>query len=214
VLSLSLQGQTLHLYPEKAVQWVEQRTLIVTDTHFGKAAFFRAKGVPVPRGTTEADLQRLTHLLSRTGAGRLVILGDFLHAKLGRAKRTLAAMRAWRSAHAALEIILIRGNHDSHAGDPPRGWRIRCVRGGFSDPPFIFCHEPETSDRGYVLAGHIHPAVSLVGQDGGMRLPCFAFGPRTALLPAFGSFTGTWTLSPGRRDRIFAVGPEQVVEVE
>ncbi len=214
MVTLRISDQTLDLFPAKAVYWRERQTLLVTDPHFGKAAFFRAKGVPVPHGTTATDLDRLHRLLDETRATRLVILGDFFHAKLGRARRTLSNMRAWRRAHAQLEIILIRGNHDDHAGDPPRSWGISCVEGGFSDPPFVFSHEPETSENGYVLSGHIHPAVLLAGRDGScLRVPCFSFGPRTALLPSFGTFTGGWTITPRREDRIFAVGPDEVVEV-
>ncbi len=211
---LELCGQTLELFPEKAIFWRERRTLLVTDPHFGKAAFFRAKGIPVPHGTTANDLDRLRRLLESTAAIRLVILGDFFHAKLGRARRTLMQMRLWREAHPDLEIILIRGNHDAHAGDPPRSWNIQCCDNGLVDPPFVFSHEPEDSSEGYVLAGHIHPAVSLQDSAGNvLRLPCFSFGPRTALLPAFGSFTGTWVITPRQEDRIFAIAPDAVVEI-
>ncbi len=214
---LSLCGQTLDLYPQKAMYWRERRTLLVTDTHFGKAAFFRAHGVPVPHGTTDTDLQRLSFLLEHTHAERLIILGDFLHAKKGRAKQTLQAIRQWRLRHAQLPIVLIRGNHDSHAGDPPRSWNIDCRRGGLQDPPFEFRHEPPPDTEklsAYVLAGHIHPAVTLMDTDGSqLRLPCFSFGERSALLPAFGSFTGTWTLTPRRTDRIFVMNSNAVMEV-
>jgi metallophosphoesterase superfamily enzyme len=45
-----------------------KRTLFVADVHFGKAAAFRAGGVPLPRGSTATDLERLTrHRMHRTG---------------------------------------------------------------------------------------------------------------------------------------------------
>lgn len=45
-----------------------------------------------------------------------------------------------------------------------------------------------------------------------MRLPCFHFGSRCGILPAFGSFTGTATpaLEPG--DRVFVVSDGEVHE--
>jgi DNA ligase-associated metallophosphoesterase len=214
VTRLLWHGQTLELFPEKALFWQERKTLLITDSHFGKAAFFRSRGIPVPENVTAADLARLDGLIERTAAERLVILGDFFHAKGGRARQTLQQMKAWRDARETLEILLIRGNHDEHAGDPPRSWKIKCVNAGFLDPPFVFAHEPDPHPEGYVLAGHVHPAVSLTDVDGScLRLPCFSFGEKVGLLPSFGSFTGSWTITPGRRDRIFAVGAGEVVEV-
>src|SRR5690554_3561823 len=70
-----VRGQTLTLHPERAVYWERARTLIVADTHFGKAATFRAHGLPVPVGTTTAALQRLDAVLTRTRAERLLFLG-------------------------------------------------------------------------------------------------------------------------------------------
>jgi metallophosphoesterase superfamily enzyme len=63
-----------------------------------------------------------------------------------------------------------------------------------------------------VLAGHIHPAISLSGPGGQHeRLPCFLFGERIGLLPAFGGFTGGATVRPRRGDRVFALAGEEVV---
>ena len=46
-----------------------------------------------------------------------------------------------------------------------------------------------------------------------MRAPCFHFGPRVAVLPAFGAFTGMHPVRVRRGDRVFAIGPDAVVEV-
>ena len=51
-LNVHVAGEDLLLLPEKAVYWPAEQMLIVADIHFGKAASFRALGVPVPRGTT------------------------------------------------------------------------------------------------------------------------------------------------------------------
>ena len=77
-------GVLLTLLPERAVWWGAEKTLLIADPHFGKAAAFRFAGIPVPETSHEDDLERLSHLLMRTDAQRLVILGDFLHAKTGR----------------------------------------------------------------------------------------------------------------------------------
>ncbi len=73
----------LVLLPQRAVFDPAERTLFVADVHFGKAAAFRALGAPVPKGTTADNLARLTALMEATGAARLVVLGDLLHARAG-----------------------------------------------------------------------------------------------------------------------------------
>ena len=65
-----------------------------------------------------------------------------------------------------------------------------------------------------VLAGHLHPVVRLHGPARDRaRLPCFWVRPRTLVLPAFGSFTGGWSVPVARGDRIFVPVEGAVVEV-
>lgn len=115
----TLAGERVRLLPERALHWPRVATLFVADVHLGKAAAFRAGGVAVPRGATASDLNRLSNLVRRTGAQRLVVLGDFLHAPAGRVPALDAAFLAFRGAHPELEISVVRGNHDANAGDPP-----------------------------------------------------------------------------------------------
>ena len=206
-------GETLTLLPERAAYRPADGTLLVADPHFGKAAAFRAHGILVPRGTTTSTLDRLARAVARTGAAHVVFLGDFLHARAGRAARTLDALAAWRVAHPHLRLTLVRGNHDRHAGDPPDGLGIRCVDELLA-PPFVYAHHPRAADEGYVLAGHVHPAVVLRGRGRQRtRLPCFHFGARTGILPAFGDFTGAAPITVAPGDRVFAVADDEVVAV-
>ena len=207
-------GERLVLMPERAAFWERTATLLVADSHWGKAATFRASAIPVPRGTTTAGLARLDHAIARTGARRIVFLGDYLHALDGRAPETLRALADWRSANRELDSILVRGNHDRHAGDPPAEAGIRCVDAPLREAPFVLAHHPTLSDDGYVLAGHLHPGASLAGR-GRMRerLPCFWLGRACGVLPAFGDFTGLADVTPQPGDRVFAVAGEEVIEV-
>ncbi len=206
-------GERLLLSHERALHWPRAATLIVADVHLGKAAAFRAAGRPVPEACTAADLCRLDTLLDETGARRLIVLGDLIHARSGRAPETMAAVAAWRGRCPDLAMVLVRGNHDRHAGDPPPEWRVEVIADELVEAPFVMRHEPGPSDRGYVLAGHIHPAVRLwQTAGGGLRAPCFAFARGQALLPAFGSFTGCHVIEPATDDRIFVIGPDAVAE--
>jgi DNA ligase-associated metallophosphoesterase len=209
-----LQGEAVALLPERALFWKRQETLIVADVHLGKAAAFRAFALPLPGGTTSEALARLGTAVERTGARRLLVLGDLLHARAGRAARTFAAVAAWRARHPDLEIVLVRGNHDRGAGDPPDDWRVHCVDEPWHQGPFAFRHHPEEEAQGYVLAGHIHPAVSLTGAGRqSATLPAFLFRERLGLLPAFGPFTGGARVRPRRGDRVWVLADGEVIEV-
>ena len=127
----------------------------------------------------------------RTKAREVVFLGDFLHSAEGRAPRTFATFAAWRASNASLGLTIVRGNHDKKAGDPPPEWNVRCIEAGETLGPFVLNHEPGPVRGGYALSGHIHPAVRLSASgEKSLRLPCFWFGARYGVLPAFGAFTG------------------------
>jgi uncharacterized protein len=214
-IELRLAGEDVRLLPERALFWPRACTLVVADVHWGKAATFRAAGIPIPGGTTGEDLARLDAALQHTGARRLLVLGDLFHAKAGRvATRTLAELRGWRERCTRLEIQLVRGNHDRHAGDPPEDLRINCVGSPAFLPPFVLRHEPRDSAEGYTLAGHLHPGVVVSGP--GLqreRLPCFLVRPRVTVLPSFGSFTGTASVMPQPEDRAFVIAGSEVLPV-
>ena len=203
--------QTLTLLPEKAAFLPDSATLLVADAHIGKAVSFRALGVPVPRGTTSANLDLLTLLVARHGARRIVFLGDFLHSARSHAKATLDAVARWRETHAALALTLVRGNHDDRAGDPPASLGIEAVDEPLRLGDLLLCHHPQARPEGYVLAGHLHPCVNLAGRARDrLRLPCFWFGDRVGVLPAFGDFTGMHAVRPLPGDRVFVVAGESV----
>jgi DNA ligase-associated metallophosphoesterase len=212
-VALRAGGCRFELQAERAAWLPEAAALLVADVHLGKAQAFRRLGVPVPSGTTEGNLARLDRLIARTAPRTLVFLGDLLHARAARSEALLAAVERWRRRHHALAMLLVRGNHDSRAGDPPPEWGIEVV-----DEPWVcgglaLRHEPATVAGRYVVAGHVHPAF-VVGRGADvLRLPCFHFGPRLALLPAFGEFTGMHRVRHGPQDRVFVVADGQVREV-
>lgn len=200
-------GELLHLLPERALWWPAGGVLFVADLHLGKAATYRALGQPVPGGTTQENLARLDALIAQHAPVRLVFLGDFLHAAAARTPSLLAALDAWRARHAHIEMTLVRGNHDSRAGDPPAALRIEIVDEPHLIGPFACCHHPQTHPTHFVLAGHVHPACHLHGRGrDSVRMPCFVGEAGQAILPAFGEFTGGWRVehAPGRR--LYGVG--------
>lgn len=212
-MNIQAAGEQLLLDPQRTAFWPRRHTLLVADAHFGKAASFRARGVPVPEATTLANLDTLDVLVKRHAARRIVFLGDFLHSKEARSAQTVAALDAWRARHAGLELVLIEGNHDAQAGAPPASLCIELLQEPLIDGPFALCHHPKPVPGSYVLAGHLHPAYRLSGKNDALRLPCFWFGKSVGVLPAFGDFTGTHTITPNAGDRVFVVADDRVLQV-
>ena len=213
-IDVDLAGEQVRLMPERALFWPGQATLVAADLHWGKTSAFRAAGVPLPAGTTRADLARLSSALDRTGAARLVLLGDLFHARTGLVDHTLAEISAWRSAYPLLDVLLVRGNHDRRAGDPPPGLGFTVVDGPWPLGPFRLRHEPAIDRHGYVHAGHIHPGCTLHGPGRQrLRLPCFVFGASVGLLPAFTEFSGTGDADrdPRGGDRVYVVAGGEVI---
>ncbi|CAI3808548.1 hypothetical protein GLGCALEP_05235 [Pseudomonas sp. MM221] len=204
-------GQTLWLLADKAIYWPARRALLVADLHIGKAASYRALHQPVPRGTTAATLDRLDALLAAYDCELLIVLGDFLHARTARAPATLASLHAWRERHGDLKIVLIRGNHDLNAGDPPVSLRIEVHSEPWIITPFALQHEPKPHPTHPVLAGHVHPVFVLRGKARQrLRLPCFVIDKGVSLLPAFGEFTGGWAVAPEDGGRVYLAAAGRV----
>jgi uncharacterized protein len=212
-MQIQCANEQLVLLSERALLWPARHCLLVADAHIGKAAAFRAKGVPVPRGTTAANLALLTRLIATHGVQEIIFLGDFLHAAHSKTPGVLAALQAFRAQHMLLAMTLVRGNHDNRAGDPPASLQMQVVDEPLLRAPFALCHVPRHVPGHYALAGHIHPAVRIASRGQGARLPCFWLSEHYGVLPAFGEFTGTYTITPQAQDRVYAVAGDRVLQV-
>jgi DNA ligase-associated metallophosphoesterase len=206
VLSLALpDGTPARLLPQGALYLPGPDLLVVADAHFGKAATFRARGVPVPLGTTRGTLARLDAALAASAAGGIVFLGDLFHAREAHAADTLAALRDWRQRRPALRLMLVEGNHDRHAGALPSGLAIEVVQEPWPLDALALCHHPQQVEGRHVLAGHLHPCVWLRDATAGVRLPCFWLRRQMTLLPAFGEFTGGAPITREDGDTVVAM---------
>lgn len=199
------------LTSDRAVYRPSTQRLYVADVHFGKAAVFRRRGVPVPAGTTHDNLARLDRLIARHAVREIVFLGDFAHARV---PGLFERLRAWRFRHRALRMHVVAGNHDRHAGTPPPDLDIETSADALSDPPFVLRHIPAPDAAPFGLAGHVHPCFVLRGRGRDtMRLPCFWMTANDLVLPAFGAFTGGFEIAPAACDRVFVIADDRVFEV-
>ena len=190
-LRVEAAGEVLWLLPEGAVWWPGGRTLFAADLHLGKGAAFRAQGQPVPAGSSARTLARLHELVAAHEARRLVVLGDFWHGAEGLTPSLLDSVASFGEQ---VPTLLVLGNHDRRIH--PAGLPLQVVNGTLPLGPLTAAHEPPPPGTpGFTLAGHWHPAVRLASRAGhGLRRPCFLCYRHALVLPAFGGFTGAFTM--------------------
>ncbi len=211
-IAVDFASHRFELLAGPAIWWPARQSVIVTDVHLGKGAAFRSAGVPVPAGSSRKDLERLSRVLALTGARRMIILGDFLHARSGRHPQIMEAICQWRRSHGNIEMLLIRGNHDRSAGACPDEWKFEEVAGPLEVDGLFLSHFPDIPNCRPLLGGHIHPVCALRDFDGSsVRVPCFVFDEQVGILPAFGSFTGGCHMPAQQARRIFAIAGDSVI---
>ena len=209
-----LSGQTIRLMPERCLFWQEEQALLVADLHLGKEATFRAAGIALPEGPSIDTLERLSAAVTKTRPRRLLILGDLFHGNNAIASMS-PIMNKWREKH-PLTIELITGSHDRWSGELPKKWQIAVHPESLCVDPFILRHYPKNDSRLYSLSGHLHPGVLIRDKRRAesLRLPCFQFGKKSALLPAFGTFTGLTVIKRQPGDACYAIADDMVVPLQ
>jgi DNA ligase-associated metallophosphoesterase len=188
--TIELGNETLTLHPAHAVVCAEQRAVLVADVHLGKDQVFRNQGVAVPSGVLQSDLARLSALVEETGAERLIVLGDWVHAPPRQGDAWPNEIRAWRGQHRSLSVELVEGNHDRDLSRWLEDWNIvdhgsRIKLGGLT-----LVHEWHTGLTGPGISGHLHPGAVIRSGHERVRLPAFLKSNDHLVLPAFGRFTG------------------------
>lgn len=191
-------GADFILMADRALFWPQRDLLIVADLHLGKADIFRSQGRAVPSGGTRVDLERLSALLGQTGAGRLLVLGDFLHGALVEGPWR-QHWDTFRSRHAARWLGVVEGNHDRALSSAD----LDVVQLGrhFDECGVSFAHAPgSVAEGGALVCGHVHPVLRLPGNP--RALPVFWARGGVLVLPAFSAFTGGHAIRPRLGDDI------------
>lgn len=213
-MRLILQGDELELLAEYAAFDPMRRILMVADLHLGKGLTFRRQGLAVPAGSSAQTLERLDRLIATRRPDALVVLGDLLHGPQALHPHLLDQLVAWRVRHRSLAVQLVTGNHDERAGLLPESCGIESVGECLEAGPWRLHHAaPPSVEEGFAIAGHIHPVIRLQGSYDRLRRPCFWLRPGALVLPAFGEWTGGWTVRPTPDERVFVAVGEAVLEV-
>lgn len=211
-LETVIAGERLSLLPERAIYWSSRKCLLLADLHIGKVSHFRRNGIAVPMAATASNEERLFLLLDSLDVAEVILLGDLFHSTYNDEWQLLERLTV-RYEH--VEFHLVEGNHDILHQELYEKARLIVHSDVMCIGPFVLSHEPlDVVGEGYNLCGHIHPGISLRGKGRqALRLPCFYFGPSVGILPAFGAFTGLYTLPAKPGHAIYAIADHQVVKV-
>lgn len=184
--------------------------MLLADLHLGKVTHFRRRGLPVPAAASDGNWDKLLSLLLEFAPERVIFLGDLFHSAYN---AEWDAFQSLISRFPGVRFELIPGNHDILPPDKYTGLIVQPQE--LEAGPFLLSHYP-VLDPGplYNLAGHVHPGVRLRGQGRQyLKLPCFYFGEKGGVLPAFGLFTGLGDIRPKAGDQVFVIAEGQVLAV-
>ncbi|MBC7915406.1 MAG: ligase-associated DNA damage response endonuclease PdeM [Pyrinomonadaceae bacterium] len=207
--------QHLVLLPKKAIYWEEEQALIIADLHIGKVGHFRKAGIAIPKLLEQEELATLSDLIREFKPVKLIFLGDLFHSEINNDWNWL---QLWRDLFPQVRMILIQGNHDILHKDYYIQAKFELYDELFV-APFLLIHDKKKYDKnppakGYILSGHVHPAIKLKGKARqSLLLSCFYFGKTAGILPAFGKFTGKCCLKMDDCEAIFGILDKQVMEI-
>ncbi|MEM6429672.1 MAG: ligase-associated DNA damage response endonuclease PdeM [Deinococcota bacterium] len=190
-----------------ALFWPSENVLLISDLHLGRAETFQRAGLPLPSGHEEADLARLASLQAFTGATKVYILGDVIHARSGMTEVRVEAFAEWLEQLPA-SVQLIAGNHDRSSEQIFTAWGLE-ASASILLAGIHLVHEPQT--EGMHICGHIHPVAQVGSRRDYVRLPCFVVAPKRIILPAFTQFSGGHLTTRAAKCQRFVVADNQVI---
>ncbi len=205
----TINQQTFIMHCAGALFWQEKEILMVSDVHLGKVSHFRKFGAAVPQKAIAKNFELLHEVLTIFKPKQLFFLGDLFHSSLN---QEWLLFKDWVRSQ-KLKITLVKGNHDIIADENYRAIGIDCIDELLLDG-FLLTHHPEERQDFFNVSGHIHPSVKLIGAGRqSLKLPCFFKSKNQLILPAFGTFTGTYTLKPSAEHQVFAITKDSVFRV-
>lgn len=185
---LKFAGHTFEPLLSGALFWRAESMLLVADLHFEKFSSFARRGMMLPPYDTGVTLKRLERDIEQTKAERVVALGDSFHRDEGTETLLDADKLRLMTLLGKSHWTWISGNHDP----APHALGGVCVT-SLEHRGLTLTHEPKRGGFG-VIAGHLHPAATVVANGSGTRRPCFVHDTKTMLLPAYGAGAGSMNI--------------------
>jgi DNA ligase-associated metallophosphoesterase len=209
-MEILLENERLELLQQKAIYMPAHRVLLLADVHFGKVNHFRKAGIPVPLKANDRNTELLIELIQQTKPLRIIFLGDLFHSHYNEEWEVVGQIT---NHFKELSFELVVGNHDIMGEHQYTRHRF-ILHQKLTVGNLLLTHEEMTRVPAgfYNLAGHFHPGVRLHGKGRqSLMLPCFYFGKRKGLLPAFGSFTGLAKIRPRQNDKVYVIVEGRIV---
>lgn len=208
-MKTQIKGLEATLLPQKALLFNKQHVLVIADLHLGKASHFRKSGIAVPNKVYDDNIEVLIKLLQWIKPTEVIFLGDLFHSVHNREWDNFSAV-IQQFPHIVFKLII--GNHDILDRRHYQLSKIEVVEEYLDLEEIRLSHEPLENCPKYNMYGHLHPGVRLVGKGRqSLRLPCFLFRDKDAMLPAFGQFTGLAIQKPKQGESVYVIAENKII---
>lgn len=211
------------LFGERALHLPDAGALVVGDLHVGLESDLRMAGVNLP-SQTQRMRARLLAALARTGATRLIVIGDLKHRIPYSTRQEVRELPTFFEDFPA-RVELVRGNHDVdleglldvdlHDAEGIRAGDVGLTHGHVWP-------SPDVMSAATIVTCHNHPAVMLVDELGHRhkepawirasftpaareRYPTMREDATLIVMPAFNELTGGTAFNAPEGDRL--LGP-------
>ncbi|TNE29287.1 MAG: ligase-associated DNA damage response endonuclease PdeM [Alphaproteobacteria bacterium] len=211
MVPLSFASQELLLVDGRALFWPREQTLLLADLHLEKASYFAGHGQMLPPYDSRETLERVADAVKRTGARRVITLGDNFHDSEGTTRLEPYAAGMLEALTRALDWVWITGNHDETMHRAFGGTLAEEVELG----GIILRHIAQAGETRPELSGHFHPKLRVNVRERHISRPCgvisrTSIGTDRMILPAFGSLTGG--MDAGSPEILAALQPASTID--
>jgi len=207
--NIQIHNQNFVLHPSGSLFWEEKSVLMISDVHLGKVSHFRKYGAAVPQKAIQANFELMDEVVELFDPDNIYFLGDLFHSHIN---SEWNLFEEWTSKSKS-KIILINGNHDIISPLKYEALGIK-IQDELVENDFLLTHHPAERENYFNFCGHIHPAVKIRGSGKqSLRLSCFFKSPNQLILPAFGEFTGSYTLKPNKKDQVFVIAEGMIIKI-
>ena len=208
-MELDIKANKFILDGSGALFWKNTESLLLADLHLGKITHFRKNGSALPLSAVRGNFAKLDESIRRYRPRRLIFLGDLFHSE---SNAEGDAFGKWCGKQTTA-MLLLRGNHDILDSEIYQTWGLE-LSPFLEEGGFLLSHKPVSDQSLFNICGHIHPAVRLEGLGHNrLRLPCFYQTDYQLILPAYGTFTGSHTMRPQPKHKVFALAEGAVIQV-
>lgn len=204
----TIQGEDFIFDCRRVIYWLSKKTLLAADLHWGKTHYLRAHGIAVSDHVFEADLERLSEVITDYDVSSLIVLGDLIHHEKSLVKVLSERIERFRSEYPC-EIMLLKGNHDRFTKFP-QSWGVVEERDLRLDG-FYLGHEYNEKINDFQFSGHVHPMFKVGSGVDRLRLPAFILSKSFCLVPAYSHLTGGKDMSIQKGEEALAVMSDGII---